>query len=111
LTDAGSHILPLRDNVEYYAAPAQLNRGSQRFCIGDALCIPSGVLPGSFALGEIRSGDSLVIFNCGAYTFSLAQHFGGLAPAVALVEGDRWRLLFRRRSPDEWLSWVEDQGP
>ena len=111
LTDAGSHILPLRDNVEYYAAPAQLNRGSQRFCIGDALCIPSGVLPGSFTLGEIRSGDSLVIFNCGAYTFSLAQHFGGLAPAVALVEGNRWRLLFRRRSPDEWLRWIEDQRP
>ncbi|MGH7422144.1 MAG: diaminopimelate decarboxylase family protein [Candidatus Methylomirabilales bacterium] len=111
LTDAGSHILPLRDNVEYYAAPAQLNRGSQRFCIGDALCIPSGILPGSFALGEIRSGDSLVIFNCGAYTFSLAQHFGGLAPAVVLVEGNRWRLLFRRRSPDEWLRWIEDEGP
>lgn len=111
LTDAGSHILPVRENTEYYVAPVQLSRGGQRFRVGDALCIPSGVLPGSFPLGEIRSGDSLVIFNCGAYTFSLAQHFGGLAPAVALVERDRWRLLFRRRSPEEWLSWVEDQGP
>jgi diaminopimelate decarboxylase len=111
LTDAGSHILPASDHAEYYAAPARLTRGDRRFMVGDALCIPTGVLPRSFCLGEIRSGDDLVILNCGAYTFSLAQHFGGLAPAVALVDGDRWRLLFRRRSPAEWLSWVEDRGP
>ncbi len=111
LTDAGSHILPLRENIEYYVAPAHLNRGHARYCVGDALCIPTGALPGSFPLGKTRVGDKLVIFNCGAYTFSLARHFGGLAPAVALVEGDRWRLLFRRRSPEEWVGWVEDQGP
>lgn len=111
LTDAGSHILPLRENVEYYVLPARLNRGRERYCVGDGLCIPSGVLPGSFPLGKINVGDKLVILNCGAYTFSLARHFGGLAPAVAIVEGDRWRLLFRRRSAEEWLGWMEDGGP
>ncbi len=109
LTDAGSHFLPLRENVEYYVAPAHVNRGHERYCVGDGLCIPSGVLPGSFPLGKIRVGDKLVILNCGAYTFSLARHFGGLAPAVAIVEGDTWRLLFRRRSPEEWLKWIDDQ--
>ncbi|MFQ5915763.1 MAG: diaminopimelate decarboxylase family protein [Nitrospinota bacterium] len=111
LTDAGSHILPLRENVEYYVLPAHMNQGDERYSVGDALCIPSGVLPGSFPLGKIRVGDKLVILNCGAYTFSLARHFGGLAPAVAIVEGDTWRLLFRRRSSEEWLGWIEDLGP
>lgn len=109
LTDAGSHILPLRENVEYYVLPARLNRGGERSRVGDSLCIPSGVFPGTFPLGNIKVGDKLVVMNCGAYTFSLARHFGGLAPAVAVVDGDRWRLLFRRRSPDEWLSWMEGQ--
>lgn len=109
LTDAGSHILPLRENVEYYVTPAHVNRGHERYCVGDGLCIPSGVLPGSFPLGKIRVGDKLVILNCGAYTFSLARHFGGLAPAVAIVEGDTWRLLFRRRSSEEWLKWIDDR--
>ena len=108
LTDAGSHILPLRENVEYYVAPADTTRGNKRYYVGDALCIPSGVLPGFFPLGQIHAGDKLVIFNCGAYTFSLARHFGDLAPAVVLVDGDRWTLLFRRRSPEEWVSWLED---
>ena len=109
LTDAGSHILPLRENVEYYVAPADVSQGKERYYVGDGLCIPSGVLPGSFPLGKIRVGDKLVILNCGAYTFSLARHFGGLAPAVAIVEGDTWRLLFRRRSSEEWLKWIDDQ--
>ncbi len=109
LTDAGSHILPLRENVEYYVAPADVSQGNERYYVGDGLCIPSGVLPGSFPLGKIRVGDKLVILNCGAYTFSLARHFGGLAPAVAIVEGDTWRLLFRRRSSEEWLKWIDDQ--
>ncbi|MFQ5658591.1 MAG: diaminopimelate decarboxylase family protein [Candidatus Methylomirabilales bacterium] len=109
LTDAGSHILPLRENVEYYVAPAEVSRGSERYYVGDALCIPTGFLPGSFPLGQIRAGAKLVIFNSGAYTFSLARHFGDPAPAVALVEGDRWRLLFRRRSAEEWVGWVEDR--
>jgi diaminopimelate decarboxylase len=109
LTDAGSHILPLRENVEYYVAPAAVSQGKERYYVGDGLCIPSGVLPGSFPLGKIRVGDKLVILNCGAYTFSLARHFGDLAPAVALVDGDTWRLLFRRRSPEEWLKWIDDQ--
>ncbi len=109
LTDAGSHILPLRENVEYYVMPTHETRGHERYYVGDGLCIPSGVLPGSFPLGKIRAGDKLVILNCGAYTFSLARHFGGLAPAVAVVEGDRWRLLFRRRSSEEWLKWIDDQ--
>jgi diaminopimelate decarboxylase len=111
LTDSGSNILPLRENVEYYVLPARQSRSHERYCVGDGLCIPSGVLPGSFPLGNIRVGDKLVIMNCGAYTFSLARHFGGLAPAVAVVEGDRWRLLFRRRSPEEWLGWMEDGKP
>ncbi len=109
LIDAGSHILPLRENVEYYVAPADVSQGKERYYVGDGLCIPSGVLPGSFPLGKIRVGDKLVILNCGAYTFSLARHFGDLAPAVALVDGDTWRLLFRRRSPEEWLKWIDDQ--
>ncbi|MEE9153089.1 MAG: hypothetical protein V3U42_03280 [candidate division NC10 bacterium] len=109
LTDAGSNILPLRENVEYYVAPADVSQGNERYYVGDGLCIPSGVLPGSFPLGKIRVGDKLVILNCGAYTFSLARHFGGLAPAVAIVEGDTWKLLFRRRSSEEWLKWIDDQ--
>jgi hypothetical protein len=109
LTDAGSHILPLRENVEYYVLPARLDRGRGRYYVGDGLCIPSGVLPGFFPLGKIGVGDKLVILNCGAYTFSRARHFGDLAPAVAVVEGDGWRLLFRRRCPEEWLDWMEDR--
>ena len=114
LIDAGSGILPPRPNAEYYVMNAEARGGNRRDApagrlsfIGDALCIPTGVMPRPFRLGKVDMGDPLIIFNCGAYTFSLAQNFGELIPGAIIVDGSTWRCLYRKRSIEEHIRWLQ----
>lgn len=114
LIDAGSGILPPRPNAEYYVMNAETREGNRRDApaghlsfVGDALCIPTGAMPRPFRLGKVQVGDPLLILNCGAYTFSLAQNFGELIPGAILVDGSNWQCLYRKRSLEEHLRWLQ----
>ena len=101
LMDAGRSILPPRDNAEYVVMPCRISRGRTVYHVGDYLCVPSEPVPLSLVGGVIEPGDLLTVFNAGAYTFSMAQHFGEPIPNVILVDRDQWSWLFRKRSVEE----------
>lgn len=114
LIDAGSGILPPRPNAEYYVVNAERGERNRRDAplgrlsfVGDALCIPTGAMPRPFRLGKIEVGDPLIILNSGAYTFSLATNFGELIPSAVLVDGRNWRCLYKKRSIEEHLRWLQ----
>ncbi len=101
LVDAGRNILPPRENAEYVPIPSEVRPGRTRYTVGDFLCMPSEPNPLSFVSGAVEPGDVLTIFNCGAYTFSLAQSFGETIPNAILVDKDQWTWLHRKKSVEE----------
>jgi len=101
LIDAGRNILPPRENAEYVAMPSEVRRGRTRYTVGDFLCMPSEPHPVSFVSGAIEPGEVLTVFNCGAYTFSLAQSFGEMIPNAILVDKGEWAWLHRKKSVEE----------
>lgn len=98
LIDAGRNILPPRDNAEYHVMPCQISRGRTLYHVGDFLCTPSDPVPLSFVSKSMDPGDLLVVFNAGAYTFSMAQNFGEPIPNVILVDKGEWTRLFKKRT-------------
>jgi diaminopimelate decarboxylase len=55
-------------------------------------------------LGEVQPGDVLAIWVAGAYGMSLASNYNARCrPAEVLVEGERYRLIRRRETPDDLL--------
>ncbi len=101
LVDAGRNVLPPRENAEYVAVPSQPRPGRTRYTLGDFLCMPTETDPVSFVSGTIEPGEVLAVFNCGAYTFSLAQNFGEMIPNAILVDKAEWISLHRKRSVEE----------
>jgi diaminopimelate decarboxylase len=101
LVDAGRNILPPRENAEYVAMPSDVRSGRTRYTIGDFLCMPSEPNPISFVSGAVEPGQVMTVFNCGAYTFSLAQSFGEMIPNAILVDKAEWTWLHRKKSVDE----------
>ncbi|WP_337286942.1 hypothetical protein [Candidatus Methylomirabilis sp.] len=101
LVDAGRNILPPRENAEYVAMPCLVSPGRTLYYVGDFLCIPSEPAPLSLIGGAIGPGDLVVVFNTGAYTFSMAQNFGEPIPNAILVDKDEWTWLFKKRSIEE----------
>jgi diaminopimelate decarboxylase len=101
LVDAGRNILPPRENAEYVAMPSDVRSGRTRYTIGDFLCMPSEPNPISFVSGAVEPGEVMTVFNCGAYTFSLAQSFGEMIPNAILVDKAEWTWLHRKKSVDE----------
>ncbi len=101
LVDAGRNILPPRENAEYVAIPSEPRAGRTRYTLGDFLCMPTELHPVSFVSGAIEPGEVLAVFNCGAYTFSLAQSFGEMIPNAILVDKAEWSSLHRKRPVEE----------
>jgi diaminopimelate decarboxylase len=55
-------------------------------------------------LGEVASGDVLAIWATGAYGMCQASNYNARCrPAEALVEGNRYRLIRRRETPQDLL--------
>jgi diaminopimelate decarboxylase len=105
LVDAGRNILPPRKNAEYAVAPCEVRPGRTLYHVGDFLCMPSEPVPLSFASGPLVPGDRLAVFNVGAYTFSMAQHFGEPIPNAIIVDKADWAWLYHRRSiEDQWKA-------
>ena len=101
LVDAGRNILPTRENAEYVAIPSEVRPGRTRYTVGDFLCMPTEPHPLSLMSSKIEPGETLAVFNCGAYTFSLAQSFGEMIPNVILVDKGEWTWLHRKKSVEE----------
>ncbi len=110
LVDAGRNILPPRENAEYVAVPSEIRPGRIQYTVGDFLCMPSEPHPVGFVSGAIEPGEGLTIFNCGAYTFSLAQNFGEMIPNVILVDKAEWTWLHRKKSVEEQLRELSGKG-
>jgi diaminopimelate decarboxylase len=110
LVDAGRNLLPPRKNAEYAVVPCEVRPGRRRYHVGDFLCMPSEPVPLSFVSGPLGPGDLLGVFNAGAYTFSMAQHFGEPIPSAILVDKADWTWLHRQRSVEEELGGFSGAG-
>lgn len=72
------------------------------------VCESADVLGVDRALPAVQPGDTIVIFNAGAYGFSMASNYNSRPrPAEVLVEGVGHRLIRRRETWEDLIGWEE----
>ena len=80
-------------------ADASLRRSSARVDIVGPVCETGDCFLQDWPLGEVNSGDLLVLWGAGAYGFVAASNYNSRprAPEI-LVDGSRFRVIRRRES-------------
>jgi diaminopimelate decarboxylase len=83
-----------------YAAP----NGVKVDIVG-GVCENSDFLATDRVLPPVARGELLGVFSAGAYGFVMASQYNSRPRAAeVLVEGDRFRLIRRRETPDDLLA-------
>lgn len=105
ITDIASNVLIPLDTAMYQVYPVKLSRTKMsRFHIGDHLCSFFGNIQENVKLpSTINENDYLIIKNIGAYTLSMAEHYGTLIPSSILVDGQRITRIYDSLSIPEFL--------
>ncbi len=76
----------------------------QRVDIVGPVCETGDCFLHDWPLGEVQTGDLLAIWGAGAYGMALASNYNARCrPAEVLVEGDNFRLIRRRETPEDLL--------
>jgi len=85
-------------------ADASLRRSSARVDIVGPVCETGDCFLQDWPLGEVNSGDLLVLWGAGAYGFVAASNYNSRPRASEiLVEGSRFRVIRRRESPTDLI--------
>lgn len=78
-----------------------VNGTGDLYNIGDGTCSPAGVIKRNVKLENIQLGDRLIITNCGAYTYSLAETFFGVIPEAYLLEDGKMDVMLSHENAVE----------
>ncbi len=106
ICDVGLNNLPslLSAKYEIFVPPIPGRGMTSNISLGGPLCMKHDVLPTSKFLRPLKTGDYILILNCGAYTMSLANQFSYPRPAIVLVDGNKYRLVRKRETYQDVLS-------
>ena len=81
------------------------NPPRQRVDIVGPVCETGDCFLRAWPLGEVKAGDLLAMWGAGAYGMVQASNYNARCrPAEVLVDGDRFRLIRRRETPQDLIS-------
>ncbi len=82
---------------------------SRIYTIAGKYCESGDILAKDVKLPEVNVGDTLVVFDTGAYNYSMASHYNRSAkPAMIVVENGQDRVLVRRETYEDLLRYDEE---
>ncbi len=109
LLDVGINVLVPLGFTKYEIHPCVLSKQKKEsLSIGGPLCQPNDefVRNVEMYLGE---GDNVAIFNAGAYTTSIAGHFGYPSPAMVKLDSGKSNVIKRRQTYDDIFSILKSE--
>ena len=102
------NIRPALYGTKYEALVANKVEGSEleRVTIAGKFCQSGDILIRDIDLPTVEPGDIIAVPCCGAYCLSMASNYNASQkPAIILVKGGRARLIRRRESYEDLMSY------
>jgi len=79
---------------------------TQTYTIAGKYCESGDILAKDIPLPETHIGDTLVVYDTGAYNYSMASHYNrNPKPATVIIEDTNHRLLIRRETFDDLMQY------
>lgn len=98
---------PSMYEAEYYAEVANdtTGRKTEQVTISGKFCESGDLLINNINLPELTAGDTLCVFNTGAYNYSMASNYNrALKPAMVLVNNSQSDMIVYRETFDDLIS-------